>query len=153
MVALAYVNYGLSVVGGKATAQNLMKKVLAAATDYVAVDQPWKVLHAWRQHEQHLITKAKSILEQGLLVARQAPAGHRGSHGAQLRPAPGPKRHRALPQKPRRQHQAVREANPLSMPNESPKSKLRFPYMLSAVARMVIRDWSALQQRLDQAVE
>ena len=67
-LALAFVNYGISVVGGEATARDLMEKVLAAAPEYV-VDQPWKVPDAWRRHGHHLMTEAKSILKQGTSVA------------------------------------------------------------------------------------
>ncbi len=35
LVALAYVNYGISVVGGEATVRDLMEKVLAAAPENV----------------------------------------------------------------------------------------------------------------------
>ena len=68
LLALAYVNYGISLVGGEAIVRDLMENVLAAAPDYV-VDQPWKVPDAWRKHDQHLITEAKSILEQVTSVA------------------------------------------------------------------------------------
>jgi len=154
-LALAYVNYGISVVGGEATVRDLMEKVLAAAPEYV-VDQPWKVPDAWRKHDQHLVTEAKSILEQGTSVA-----GH-GKHLQVIEEVMARAfglflDHRNIEHYRKRlvASKSSTKPKPLFVPNlENPRFPyLRFPHMLPAVARMVIRDWSALQQRLDQAVE
>jgi hypothetical protein len=155
LVALAYVNYGISVVDGETTVRGLMEKVLAAAPDYV-VDQPWKLPDAWRQHDQRLVTEAKSILEQGTSMA-----GH-GKHLQVIEKVMARNYglfldHFSIEHYRKRLVASIRsctKVKPLFVPSEDPRTKLlRFPHMLPAVARMVIRDWSTLQQHLDQAVE
>ncbi len=109
---------------------------------------------AWRKHGQHLVAEAKSILEQGTSVA-----GH-GKHLQVIEEVMARDfglflDHRNIEHYRKRlvASKSSTKPKPLFVPSEDPRTKLLlFPHMLPAVARMVIRDWSALQRHLDQAI-